>query len=71
MRIFICGRKPERCKCGRLAHDECDYPLSGVRSGETCSRKLCDRCAVTMETPTLGAVTLCGAHARMVERIDG
>jgi len=48
--IFMCSRgsrKKPRCKCGSLAVKLCDYPLRGAKSGSTCDRPLCARCAST------------------------
>lgn len=52
---FVCsrgGRRKTRCKgspsCVRFSSLLCDFPLSGAKSGKTCSLPICDTCARTM-----------------------
>lgn len=52
---FICSRgvrRPKCSSCGAPANKLCDYPLSGGKEG-TCSRPICDRCAVTVDLERL------------------
>jgi len=60
---FVCSRgqkQPPRCKCGRKAPLLCDQPLTGPKTGKTCDRPLCERCATEVGPDR----HLCPAHAR-------
>lgn len=76
---FVCSRSERRKRCSVCKADSatllCDFPLSGKKSGQTCDRALCRRCAVQIKgpEPQLGiaiaavladTVDYCPAHAR-------
>lgn len=56
------GRKPRRCTvCNRNRIAVlCDFPLAGKKTGKTCSRGLCERCAVHVGPDR----DLCPAHGK-------
>lgn len=63
---FVCSRgRAPRALCSACKEHEhellCDYPLTGARAGQTCSAKLCRRCARRVE-----GRDLCPPHARRV-----
>jgi hypothetical protein len=44
MQVFACSRpKPPRCQapCRQPAR-RCEFPLTGVKTGEICPREICD-----------------------------
>jgi len=61
---FICSRGPrpkaKRCRCDRSSTLLCDQPLTGPKTGKTCDRPLCERCATEVGPDR----HLCPAHAR-------
>jgi hypothetical protein len=65
--MVSCSRgSRRRCRCGRSAIKQCDYPLTGARAGETCSAHLCEQCAFSGGPPN---IDYCGAHARIAARL--
>jgi hypothetical protein len=62
---WVCsrGRAQHRCKCGRSATHQCDFPLKGSKAGGTCDRWLCAKCAVHVG-PNLD---YCPAHAAVAK----
>jgi Protein of unknown function (DUF4031) len=66
--VIVCTRNgggARKCtSCQAFRHDIrlCDWPLHGAKSGETCSRVVCTRCAVHVE-PDLD---YCAAHGRVL-----
>jgi hypothetical protein len=63
--VVVCTRgRPSRARCQVCKAGEhtllCDAPLRGAKTGKTCDRKLCDRCAVKV-----GDLDLCPAHGRL------
>ena len=56
-----------RCKqCGDIYTTICSYKLTGASFGQTCDRKLCARCAVTIDTDDY-----CAPHAkRLCDEIE-
>ncbi len=42
------GQRKQYCSCGRVANKRCDFPLHGSKTGKTCDRPICDRCATTV-----------------------
>lgn len=61
---FMCSRGPRkvtRCKCGRPSTLLCDQPLTGPKTGKTCDRPLCERCATEVGPDR----HLCPAHAKL------
>jgi hypothetical protein len=64
--VIVCTRKgggARKCtSCQAFAYDVrlCGFPLHGAKSGQTCSRVVCTRCAVHV-APTLD---YCPAHGR-------
>lgn len=64
--IISCSRRHrlEFCETEGCLHEYtvlCDFPLRGRREGETCSRKLCGRCAVVVGPDAHN----CSAHAKI------
>jgi hypothetical protein len=47
---IICsrGERKRYCSCGRVANKLCDFPLHGSKTGKTCDRPICDRCATSV-----------------------
>lgn len=64
-------RRPAPCDvCGKRPHTKlCDFALAGSRTGSTCSRKLCDGCAVPVHNRFDGDGDLCPAHAARVKGV--
>jgi hypothetical protein len=62
----VCTRLPRRrcqsCGTTRGAFVLCDFPLTGAKAGQTCSRVLCTSCATHVD-PDLD---YCPAHARLL-----
>lgn len=82
-RDFVEARAPIllMCKCGNDATSQCEFPLFGKKRGQTCSAKLCDKCAIVISNNELrpnigdnviqwrdGDKTFCGAHGRLVKK---
>lgn len=66
VRAIVCSRenRPRKCDiCGRRGSKLCDFPLNGAKTGKTCDRSLCVKCAVHKAPDT----DYCPAHARMLE----
>ena len=64
------GRTTKVCvQCGRRADRLCDWPLGGSKTGKTCDRPICSRCALSQPSED-GSDTLdyCPPHARLYER---
>lgn len=63
--LILCSRGSRRPRCSSCgapgAELLCDYPLKGRRTGSTCSKPICRRCAVHREPDH----DLCPAHARL------
>jgi hypothetical protein len=61
--IRVCGtrRCAPRCSCGRASATTCSHELTGAKTGSTCSRPLCDRCA-----RTVAGRVVCRVHAEMI-----
>lgn len=60
---FACGRpKPPRCQepCSKPAR-RCEFPLTGTKVGETCTREICDAHAKAVR-----GKRVCLPHARMM-----
>ena len=56
------GRRPIVCSVCRLPGNKlCDFPLMGAKTGKTCDRPLCDRCAISGGK----GIDYCPTHARM------
>lgn len=67
---FACtrGSSRKRCAvCGSPATIACDWPLQGLKVGQTCDRALCRRCATRIRPN----VDYCPAHARMASEQQG
>lgn len=59
--IFVCTRSPiSKCGCGKKAVFLCSYKLKGSKTGQTCDKKLCQKCAVVV-----GEDHFCFGHAKM------
>ncbi len=57
------GKRPIICAvCKRRGSKLCDFPLTGAKSGKTCDRPLCDRCAVSGGKE----IDYCPTHAAML-----
>jgi hypothetical protein len=64
MQVFACGRpKPPRCQppCNASAR-RCEFPLTGGKAGEICTREVCDSYAKTVK-----GKRVCLPHAKMME----
>lgn len=65
---IVCDRKPiqkcQFCAPSPRATKLCDYPLAGSKRGKTCSARMCDRCATTID-----GLDYCRAHLRF--RLEG
>lgn len=62
---WACSRGTRhRCKCGRVATQQCDFPLRGSKAGQTCDRWLCNQCAHHVDPDS----DFCPAHAEMVRK---
>lgn len=64
---IVCrGRQPQkRCvHCGRPSSKLCDFPLRGAKTGKTCDRPICKRCAQHVPPDT----DYCKTHADLMER---
>lgn len=63
---IVCGSRRLSGKpcvgCGRPSTKLCDYPMRGVKAGQTCSRPVCDKCAVHQDPD----VDFCPTHGRML-----
>jgi hypothetical protein len=57
-------RRPRCASCGttRGAFVLCDYPLSGAKAGQTCSRVICQSCATHVDPDH----DYCPPHARLL-----
>lgn len=68
--LFACTRgqrTSSRCQtvgCSGVTVALCDYPLSGKRAGDTCSRRLCASCRHERGA----GVDYCAAHAALAAR---
>jgi hypothetical protein len=64
---IACGRGDRAPLCSvchqRRAPKLCDFPLTGEKTGRTCDRPLCEKCAVHQNPD----IDYCPAHARMLE----
>jgi hypothetical protein len=63
--VIVCSRgRARRAPCSACRDREhellCDYPLAGARAGQTCSAKLCRRCATQVD-----GLDLCPPHAKL------
>lgn len=56
------GAAREKCRCGSAVTIRCDFPLIGMKTGETCDRGLCAKCAVKVGEKQQH---YCGAHYRV------
>lgn len=80
--IFECDMTPKRSvwcdTCGSSAVYTCEYPLSGVKSGQFCGRNLCGKCYTSVPVEMLPdhfefdsekeMALLCPVHNRLVKR---
>lgn len=55
------GKPRETCRCGNTVTIQCDFPLTGAKTGETCDRGLCAKCRVKVGDN----LDYCGAHHRV------
>ncbi len=56
------GKRPIKCSvCGLSGGKLCDFPLMGPKTGKTCDRSLCSKCAVSGGAD----IDYCPPHARM------
>lgn len=62
--VRLAGKRPTCSCCGRDSSKLCDFPLTGVKAGKTCDKKLCGACAVPMGE----GVDYCPVHARNRQR---
>jgi len=72
--VIICrrGQRSKPCaSCGRPSTKLCDYPLTGSRIGETCSRPLCDACATTVGRKGGATIDYCRVHAERHAKSQG
>jgi hypothetical protein len=48
--VVVCSRrrKSPPCSCGRPSVKLCDFPLTGPKTGTTCDKPICDRCATSV-----------------------
>ena len=63
--MIICtrGQRTKPCKyCGRPSNKLCDYPLSGIKGGDTCDTPMCEHCATHVPPDT----DYCKPHAAMM-----
>lgn len=64
---FACSRGGSRQKCGtcktKTATRLCDFPLTGPKTGQTCSAPLCGGCSTRVGK----VLDYCPAHARYTE----
>ena len=64
---IVCGPKrfAKPCSsCGRPHTKLCDFPLTGIKKGKTCDRRLCNHCAVP--DPNDKDRDYCPIHAKMI-----
>ena len=66
---FACtrGTTPHYCACGRRAEYQCDYPLTGAKTGQTCDKWICGVCRRSQGHDR----DYCPAHARVAEGNGG
>lgn len=61
---IVCGRSPsKRCKCGKVATIQCDYPVVRKGVAGTCDRHCCRSCATNVGPNR----DFCPPHARLAE----
>lgn len=67
--MIICTRGARKycASCGRRSSKLCDFPLTGPKAGQTCSKNLCDHCVVKV---TVGGRVLdyCIPHYHLSSR---
>lgn len=78
--VFICRRgQNHRCAtsgCDGTSIALCDFPLTGAKAGQTCSRRMCAKCKRTQRPPSFGGdghdgIDYCPAHDRLArERLE-
>ena len=65
------GRRSKPCYvCGKPSSLLCDYKLTGKKTGKTCDRPLCARCAVSEPDGKGDTFDLCPAHVGQGQHIQ-
>jgi len=66
MQVFACGRfKPPRCQspCNLIAPRQCEFPLTGSKTGENCPRHVCNA-----HSKVVKGKRVCLPHAKLMEK---